>query len=74
MSRSKSSKYEIFNISTGKYEEMDFCPEDFFDQLAASIADESTRLYEMYKAEREIVQSIIDQAVHSEESRDRSTD
>ena len=74
MSRSKTEKYEVFNISTGKYEEMDFCPEDFFDRLAARIADESTRLYQMYKAEREIVQSIIDQALDSEETRDRSTD
>ena len=31
------SKYEIFNIATGKFEEMDFSPDEFFDELAGSI-------------------------------------
>ena len=74
MSRSKSDKYEVFNISTGEMEEMDFCPDDFFDQLAAKVADQSAKLYDIYKAEREIVESILNKAVENEETRDRSTD
>ena len=68
------SKYEIFNIATGKFENMDFSPDDFFDELAHRIAEESSRLYDMYQAEREIVRSIVEKAVDSEENRDRSTD
>ena len=67
------SKYEIFNISTGEFEEMDFSPDDFFDELAAKVAEESSRLYEMYKAEREIVESIINKAIDGDDS-NRSTD
>jgi hypothetical protein len=67
------SKYEIFNISTGKFEQMDFSPDDFFDELATKIAQESSRLYDMYKAEREIVESIINKATDEEDS-NRSTD
>ena len=74
MSRSKTDKYEVFNISTGKMEEMDFSPDDFFDQLAARVADQSSKLYDIYKAEREIVESILNKAVDNEETRDRSTD
>ena len=74
MSRSKSAKYEVFNISTGEMEEMDFSPDDFFDQLAAKVADQSQKLYDIYKAEREIVESILNKAVENEEARDRSTD
>ena len=68
------SKYEIFNITTGKFEEMDFSPDDFFDELANRIAEESSRLYDMYKAEREIVQSIIEKAMNDDEDSNRSTD
>ena len=68
------SKYEIFNIATGKYEEMDFSPDEFFDRLASKIAEESSRLYEMYEAEREIVGSIIEKATGDDEDSDRSTD
>ena len=68
------SKYEIFNISTGEYEEMDFSPDEFFDRLATRIAKESSRLYDMYLAEREIVQSIIEKAVYEDEDSNRSTD
>lgn len=74
MSRSKTAKYEVFNISTGEMEEMDFSPDDFFDQLAAKVADQSQKLYDIYKAEREIVESILNKAVENEETRDRSTD
>jgi len=74
MSRSKTAKYEVFNISTGEMEEMDFSPDDFFDQLAAKVADQSAKLYDIYKAEREIVESILNKAVENEETRDRSTD
>ena len=74
MSRSKTAKYEVFNISTGEMEEMDFSPDDFFDQLAAKGADQSQKLYDIYKAEREIVESILNKAVENEETRDRSTD
>lgn len=74
MSRSKTAKYEVFNISTGEMEEMDFSPDDFFDQLAARVADQSAKLYDIYKAEREIVESILNKAVENEETRDRSTD
>jgi len=55
-------------------EEMDFSPDDFFDQLAARVADQSSKLYDIYKAEREIVESILNKAVENEETRDRSTD
>ena len=68
------SKYEVFNISTGKMEEGELSSSEFFDQLAANIADQSQRLYDIYKAEREIVESIIDQAALDVENRDRSTD
>ena len=68
------SKYEIFNITTGEYEEMDFSPDEFFDRLATRIAKESGRLYDMYLAEREIVQSIIEKAVYEDEDSNRSTD
>jgi hypothetical protein len=68
------SKYEIFNIATGEYEEMDFSPDEFFDRLATRIAKESNRLYDMYLAEREIVQSIIEKAVYEDEDSNRSTD
>ena len=74
MSRSKTDKYEIYNISTAEMEEMDLNPEDFFNQLAAKVADQSQKLYDMYKAEREIVESILNKAVENEETRDRSTD
>ena len=67
------SKYEIFNIATGEFEEMDFSPDDFFNELAARVAEESGRLYEMYKAEREIVESIINKAIDEDDS-NRSTD
>ena len=67
-------KYEILNIATGKFEEMDFSPDDFFDELATRIADESSRLYDLYKAEREIVQSIIEKAIDSTKESIRSTD
>ena len=68
------SKYEIFNIATGKFEEMDFSPDEFFDELATQIASESSRLYDMYKAEREIVESILHQAILEGEDSNRSTD
>ena len=68
------SKYEIFNIATGKFEEMDFSPDQFFDKLATRIAKESGRLYDMYLAEREIVQSIIENAVQEDGDSNRSTD
>ena len=55
-------------------EEGELSSSEFFDQLAANIADQSQRLYDIYKAEREIVESIIDQAALDVESRDRSTD
>ena len=68
------SKYEIFNIATGEFEEMDFSPDDFFDKLASRIAEESGRLYDMYIAEREIVRSIIEKATEDEKDFNRSTD
>ena len=74
MSRSKTAKYEVFNISPGEMAAMDFRPDDFFDQLAAKVADQSQKLYDIYKAEREIVESILNKAVENEETRDRSTD
>ena len=74
MSKPKSSKYEIFNITTGKFEEMDFSPDEFFDTIASKIAKESTRLYDMYKAEREIVDSILHKALHEGEDSNRSAD
>ena len=68
------SKYEIFNVSTGEFEEMDFSPEDFFDKLAGKIAEESSKLYDIYLAEREIVESIINKAIEDNEDSNRSTD
>ena len=53
---------------------MDFSPDDFFDELATKIANESSRLYDMYKAEREIVESILHKAIHEGEDSNRSTD
>ena len=60
-------KYDIYNIRTGKMEELDVDPEEFFDKLAAKLAEESARLYAMYQAEREIVQSILKQATKDQE-------
>ena len=68
------SKYEIYNIATGEFEEMDFSPNEFFDRLASKIAKESNRLYDIYLAEREIVQSIINKAVDDDVDSNRSTD
>ena len=67
-------KYEIFNVSTGKFEELDSSPDDFFNDIEKKIAHESTKLYSIYKAEREIVDSIIHKALHEEEDSNRSTD
>ena len=53
---------------------MDFSPDEFFDELASRVAEESSRLYDMYKAEREIVESILHKAIHEDEDSNRSTD
>ena len=53
---------------------MEFSPNEFFEELAAKIAKESSRLYDMYKAEREIVESIIHKAILEDEDSNRSTD
>ena len=74
MSKPKRSKYEIFNISTGKFEEMELSPDEFFDTIASKVAKESSRLYDMYKAEREIVESILHKALHEDDDSNRSTD
>ena len=55
-------KYDIFDLRTGKMEDLDVDHEEFFDKLAAKLAEESARLYQMYRAEREIVQSILKKA------------
>ena len=68
------SKYEIFNIATGKFEEMDFSPDEFFDTIASKIAKESSRLYQMYEAERDIVDAILHKALREHSESNRSKD
>ena len=69
----KDKKYDIFNMGTGEFEEIDLDPKEFFDKMALRLAEDSRKLYDTYKAEREIVQSILDNAITLEES-NRSTD
>ena len=33
----KDKKYDIFNIATGEFEEMDVDPNEFFDKMAFSV-------------------------------------
>ena len=69
----KDKKYDIFNMASGEFEEIELDPSEFFDKMANRLAKESKELYDTYKAEREIVQSILDNAITLEES-NRSTD
>ena len=69
----KDKKYDMFNLITGEFEEVNDDPSEFFDKLAKRFAKDTRKLYETYEAEREIVQSIIDGAITLEES-NRSTD
>jgi hypothetical protein len=66
--------FDVFNILSGKFERTDIASEDFYDHMAKVLANETTRLLDMYKAEREIVTSIINKAAETEESKDRSMD
>ena len=66
--------FDVFNILTGKFERTDMVSEKFYDHMANLLANETSKLLDVYKAEREIVESIINKAAESEESKDRSMD
>ena len=64
-------------MSTGKFEESTKIEEntdDVLDRLTKAIADESKGLIEVFKAEREIVSSIIEQHISTNKIEDSSTD
>jgi hypothetical protein len=63
-------KYEIFNLITGKFETLDVSPEEHIDMIAKQLSEQSQELYQMYKAERDIVRSILKKATESDGSTD----
>ena len=64
------TKYEIFNLLTGKFEEIETTQQKYIDQIAKTVAGQSHELYQMYKAERDIVRSILKRATENDESTD----
>ena len=67
-------KFDVFNILMGKFERTDMASEEVYDHMARLLANETEKLLDVYKAEREIVESIINKATESEETKDRSMD
>lgn len=70
----KDKKYDIFDLALGTFEDTDIDPVEFLEQLTTQVVAESERMYEVYKAEKEIVRSILDKAVESADKGIRSTD
>ena len=64
------TKYEMRTLTTGKFEEIDTTPQKYIDQVAKTVAGQSHELYQMYKAERDIVRSILKRATEDDESTD----
>ena len=67
-------KYDTFNMATGKFEPVKMSNDVLFDELADILSEEARGLIEVFKAEREIVGSILQQHLSTEEIDDRSTD
>jgi hypothetical protein len=68
----KKPEYDLFDLELGKFEDFDVDPEEYFDNvIKEALKKESDRLFQVYKAEREIVQSILDN-IHDTDV--RSTD
>lgn len=63
-------KYDLFNLTTGKYEDFDVSAREYMDDIAKMVAKESHELYQIYKAERDIVRSILKKATTKDESTD----
>ena len=63
-------KYDLFNLATGKYEDFDVSARKYMDDIARTVAKESHTLYQIYKAERDIVRSILKKATENDESTD----
>ena len=63
-------KYDLFNLTTGKYEDFDVSAKEYMDDIAKMVAKESHALYQIYKAERDIVRSILKKATTKDESTD----
>ncbi len=63
-------KYDLFNLTTGEYEDLDISASKYMDDIAKMIARESNELYQIYKAERDIVRSILKKASTDNESTD----
>ena len=68
------SKFDIFNLLTGNFEEEDVDPKEFISSITKALVKESAKLTSMYEAEREIVGNILDKASIVEDNKDRSTD
>tara|TARA_Y100001963_G_scaffold22487_1_gene29474 strand:- start:7788 stop:8003 length:216 start_codon:yes stop_codon:yes gene_type:complete len=68
------SKFDIFNIFTGNFEEEDVDPEEFVKSITKALVKESAKLTSLYEAEKEIVSNILDKASIIEDNKDRSTD
>lgn len=65
-------KYDIFALKNGELSKEGSTEKNFIDDIHDYINEESLRMVELYQAEIEIVQSILQQAV--KEETDRSTD
>ena len=63
-------KYDLFNLTTGEYEDLDISASKYMDDIAKMIARESNELYQIYKSERDIVRSILKKASTDNESTD----
>tara|TARA_R100000664_G_C2747848_1_gene135311 strand:- start:1600 stop:1815 length:216 start_codon:yes stop_codon:yes gene_type:complete len=68
------SKFDIFNLLTGNFEEEDVDPEEFVKSITKALVKESAKLTSLYEAEKEIVSNILDKASIIEDNKDRSTD
>ena len=61
-------------MTTGKFEVSEDNADVIFNELSDALNEEARELLEVYKAEREIVSSILQKALSEEEVEDRSTD
>ena len=65
-------KYDIFALKNGELSKEGTTDKSYIEDLSNYITEESLRMVELYQAEIEIVQSILQQA--AEEESNRSTD
>lgn len=66
----EKDKYDLFNLTTGKYEDFDVSAKEYMDDIAKTVAKQSYELYQIYRAERDIVRSILKKATTKDESTD----